>query len=458
MPAKKQTTNQLPTSIHEGLRPLFVEIENFKNIDKMAVNIGGESILVIAKNGSGKSSFIQALMSPLNAKMLPSEPIKNGEDHARIQLKLGGVMHGQQEEYTLDMFFTPKDKTGRLVASNKNNEKIPASKTFIKDLIGNVSFDIMDWLRADKKKKLEIIKSLTGRGKEIDIINIAIKKIKDDRKYKVERAEQLEGSLKSHEFTQEEINQYSQQIDLGPLQQQFNAIAEKQKIWDGFKLKMDGVYRDINESNRAIEAASSEIMRLESLINEQKALIDSHRELLAKNMTNKGLGEHYFAITPRPDITPVQEEINHAIAHNEKFNRIGMLGNQQREMIQLKQEAEVLKSNITAMEEERSIVIQNSQLSIPGLSFTDEELYINGLPLEEGQQNTAHLFSIGVDVAIALNPNLRVIFLNDASLFDRPTLKAVVEKIEQAGYMAICEMVDPSGKEDMHIEFAERAL
>lgn len=397
-------------------------------------------------------------MSSLNAKMLPSEPIRKGEDHAKIQLKIGGIINGQQEEYTLDTFFTPKDKSGRLVVSNKNGEKIPASKTFIKDLIGSVSFDIMEWLRAEKKKKLEIIKSLTGRGKEIDIINIAIKKIKDDRKYKVERAEQLEGATKSHEFSQDEIDYYSQPKDLTALQNKFNEVLGHQQKWDGFKTRMDNLYRDIDNSKQAISSAENEITRLQNLIDQQLALITSHQELLTKNENNKVLGENYFRDNPRPDIQPVQEEINAAIAHNEKHNRIGMLGGQHREMRQLKEEAEVLKSNIAAMEEERSIIIRNSQLSIPGLSFTDEELFINGLPLEEGQQNTAHLFSVGVEVAIALNPQLKVIFLNDASLFDRPTLKAVVEKIEKAGYMAICEMVDPSGKQDMHIEFAERAL
>ena len=95
---KKKEENLQPIQ-HEGLKSLSLDIDNFKSIDKMIVEIGGRSLLIIGKNGAGKSSFIQAMMSPLNSKMLPSEPIKKGQERAKISHKIGGVLNGQYEEY-----------------------------------------------------------------------------------------------------------------------------------------------------------------------------------------------------------------------------------------------------------------------------------------------------------------------------------------------------------------------
>ncbi len=112
-----------------------------------------------------------------------------------------------------------------------------------------------------------------------------------------------------------------------------------------------------------------------------------------------------------------------------------------------------IESDIEAEEKKRNDLIAKSQLPITGLSFTEDQILINKLPLEEGQQNTQHLFDISTEIAIALNPTLRVIFLHDASLFDEKNLKAIIKKAESKGFQVIYEKV--AENEGLEIKFTE---
>jgi len=444
-------------NIPEGLKSLSLQIENFKNIDKMVVEIGGRSLLIIGKNGAGKSSFIQAMTSGLNTKTLPPEPIKAGEDHAKISHRIGGNMHGEYQEYVLDIYFTPKDKTGRLVVTNSKGETMKSPAAFVKTLIGNVSFDVTKWLNDTKAKRLETIKNLTGCGKDIDMINIEIKRLKEDKKYKSDRAKQLEGSLTTHEFDKAAIELYSQPVDLNPIQARLQQVVSGQGTWDGINAKLVGFNNDLLRSEEAVRLANEEIKRLYDLLEFQNNKIDNEHLNQEKLKSNIAKGNEWLSVTQRPSIEAVNEEMNLAIQHNERHNRIGMLGIQQKEMINLKTEVDAADSLIEAQENKRSQLISQSQLPIQGLTFSDEELFIDGLPLEEGQQNTQKLFDIGVEVAMALNPNLKVIFLHEASLFDNEQLATIIRKIEDKGYQAICEIVSSTGDE-LHVEFTETAL
>jgi DNA repair ATPase RecN len=445
----KKATKQENQENESDLKFLGLEIENFKNLEKRKVDIGGQSIMVIGKNGTGKSSIIQALMSPLNSKMLPTEPIKKGEERAKISVTIGGNHFGSYSEYILDMYFTAKDKKGRLTVTNADGESVKSPATFIKGLIGNVSFDIMKWLHDDKANKLKTIKALTGVSDEIDIIDIQIKKTKDDRKYKKQRAEDLEAILNNHAFTPQEIDVYSRTVDLLPIQQEMAGIAKAQKDYDGVVNKLNEFSSNVSRLNNSIAEKQEEILRLQNQIEGLSAEITSNTENIKK-------GNEWLSVHARPSIEAVNEKINQAILHNEKCSQIGNLASHQREMITCKEEANKMSVDITALEDKKLKIISNSQFNIPGLTFTDDDIFLDNIPLEEGQVNTARLFEIGTEVAIAMNPNLKVIFLHDASLFDHDALKTIIRKVEERGFQLVVELV--SEDNEAEVKFTEEMM
>lgn len=445
--AKKKEEQQAP---QEGLKFLTIDIENFKNLDKRHIDIGGKSIMVIGKNGAGKSSLIQALMSPLNAKLLPTEAVKKGEEKAIVSVTIGGEMYGEHQEYVLDLFFSSKNQSGRLSVTNKNGEAVKSPASFVKSLIGNVSFDIMKWLTQDKKTKLQTIKQLTGVSVELDKIDIEIKNKKDARKYKKQRAEDLEAILSNHNFTPEEIERLSTKIDIQPLQVEMSGISKQQQNYDGVVFKMKEFTSNIERLNSSIQDKKNKI---QELMNE----ISSMENEVSVNNQNIEKGNAWLAVNARPSIEGVNEKINHAILHNEKCDQVSQLSNHHREMIAAKEEVAQFDTDIHILEDKKNRIMSESSLKIEGMTFTDEDIFLDGIPLEEGQVNTARLFDVGVEVAMALNPNLKAIFLHDGSLFDKEALKSIVKKIEDNGYMAIIEMVDYEGG-DLEVKFTEKEL
>lgn len=447
----------------EGLTFKHIEITNFKNIGKCLVDIGGQSILVLGKNGSGKSSLIQALMSPLDTKVRPSQPIKEGEERSTISVTLAGTMGGEPKEYILDLYFTPGDQKGRLVITNKDGETVKSPATFIKSLIGNVSFDVTKWLNESKEKKLSMLKQLTGCSVVIDGINLEIKELKEKKKIKAQRIEDLQAVLKNHGYSPEDVDKYIKPVDLAPIQEEMSLVSKNQQSYDTVVSKTQG-FREMKakcfegklKSEGEVERLKNEIKRLEERIKDEGVIINGLIDNADKCDINIKKGEEWLASHTRPNIEDVSAKLNDAIVHNEHNAKIKVHAEQQKEMLAAKGELDKIADEVEKKEKERNKAISSSQLPIKGLTFDEEQIYLDSLPLEEGQINTARLFDVGVDIAMALNPGLRTIFLHDGSLFDHDSLKVIVEKIEEKGYQAIIEVV--SDDEEVDVKFTETEL
>lgn len=448
----------------QGLRSIYLEVENFKNIEKYRIDINGSSLLIVGKNGAGKSTLMQAMMSPMNARVLPLEPIKKGEQAAKIVHQIAGHIDGEYKEYTMEIYFSEKNKKGRLVVKNEKGETISSPATIIKNIIGNVSFDVTGWLNAKPAEKLKMIKNLTGNGKKIDVIVNNIKELKEERKKKSDKADELKAVMNNHEFSKEQVQKYSKPVPIEPIQAELSEIGQAQNAWDDIKNQVNGFYQSINNcegnitSNRQqINSLYAEIKRIQDQIASCENNIKHQESEIVRHKENIAVGEQWLSENTRASVEDINLKLGEAMAHNEKHNRILILQNQHRDMTKLVEEVNNLDVKINICENEKMSLIENSQLPIKGLSFNDEEMFINGLPLDDSQVNTASLWDISVDIAMAMNPNYKGIFLPDGSMFDRGTLKAIIEKIEQRGYFAICEIVD-FNEGDLHVEFAEKVL
>ena len=440
------------SSKKEGIKFLGIDIENFKNITHRTIDIGGQSIKIVGPNGSGKSSLIQALCSPLDAKIVPTEAIKKGEEKAKIKVRLGGIMSGSEVEYTIEMFFSQGNKKGRVVVYNEKGEKMNAPATFIKSLIGNVSFDITSWLHLPSDKKLKMLKELTGCEEKVNEVMEKIKETKKKMSDNKARANDLEAILRNHNFDESEIEKYSKPIDIEPIQAEIAGISKSMSNYQLAKNRVSELKKDRETLVKEVTEASEKIKEYERLIHEAQNMIERHDDAISELNGRIETGEKWLAERSEQNVEEVNARLTDAVAHNERYNQVKDLAEKQREMLGLRESLGNLDIHVQKLETRVHGIIRESQLPIDGLEFTEDGISIDGLPLEEGQINTARLFDIGVDVAIALNPNLKVIFLHDASLFDKHSLETVLKKATERDFQVIAEVV---GESDLHIEFTE---
>lgn len=443
----------------DGLKFWRTELEHFKSIEKKIIEIGGRSMVIIGANGTGKSTLIQALTSALDVKLRPSKPIKQGETHASISTTLKGSINGELREYIVDLYFSPKNDSGRLVVTDADGGKIANPAGFLKGLIGNISEDVTAWMEAPKAKRLEKIKELSGCGKEVDLINISIKDKKELKSKKKERFEEIEAILKNHTYTQEEIDIYSKPVGLSGLQTEMSTISASQDKFDAALQKIKDIKKSISNNDEAVVKATEEINRLKALISVEENKISHANSTNVDLIVKSQAADKWLETAVRPSSAEISQRMVDANVHNEKCNQISTLANQSKEMMKFKDDVMVIDTEIKKLEMERNNKIKNSQLPIEGLSYDNDNVYLNGIPLEDGSTNTALNMEVSIDMAIyqAQKSNLKVIFIKDASMLDKNSLKRVTEKIEKAGMQMIAEVVNFEGGE-LEVRFTEEAL
>jgi chromosome segregation ATPase len=298
---------------------------------------------------------------------------------------------------------------------------------------------------------------------QIDLINKEIKETSEKRKTKKDRAEELEAILNNHQYTQEQIDRYSNPRDVEAIQAELSAISANQKIYDDFNMKVEGLknqmtmmYNQASNHQNEAERKKAEIVRLQAEVQAHEDKMTEIQQGINELDTKLFTGQNWLNSNHRPVSDEVVSKLNEATTHNLHCANISGLAEKQREMLKFKEEVLQADNAIKKLEDDRSTLISKSQLPIKDLTFTDDEIFLNGIPLEEGQVNTAKLFEVGVDVAIALNPGLKTIFLHDGSLFDKDNLRVIVDKIESRGYQAIIEVV--AENDDVEVKFTEEEL
>jgi len=438
------------------LKIISASITNFKNISSKIVKIDGRSLVIIGSNAIGKSSLIQALLSPLDPKYVPSKPIKEGEEKGNIQLKIGGQMDGVPKTYDVAVYFTPANQSGRFVCYNELGEEMKPAKTFLKGLIGQIGFDIFQFLRDKPKEQVEQLKQIAGIN--FNKINQERQKIYDDRAYINKKISEEEALLKNHGYSDSDIGKYAKPIDVAPVKQKINdlgkSIQDYSNIESGLKSREDKLDAGLKRVSSITSEIAELFVRIETLKNEQEQKIkenDSVKEEIAK-------AKAWLGKTVRPDITNLNEELSAAEEHNRHHEKIEQFKKKNIELNGLKTKSEEFTQAIKDIDEKKEKMISESKLPVKGLTFTDESPLYNGLPLEDGQINKAKLIEIGARIGMALNPTLKVMFVWDASLLDKDSMSALVKLCDEAGYQLFLEVVNFDGDKELDIKFTEEYL
>lgn len=445
----------------EGLRFTHLEIENFKSIEKKVIDIDGRSLLITGPNGAGKSSFIQALLSGIDPKQQPTESIKKGETKASVKVKIAGTLHGEAKEFCIDMYYTPKNKKGRIVVTNHLGEAVKSPKTILDSVIGNISFDIFKFINDSKEKQIKVLKDLSGVSVQIDTLNMERSKIMDSRKLLKSKVEENEALMGNHGFTQDEIDVYSTPIDMAPIQEELTGISKKITGYNGVKTKTeqfakDALQHDKNVENhiKSINTLEAEMRVLQNKITATREEITIEQSLGAAAFENNKKGLAWLENNAEPSAEEISKRITSATEHNTKHEKINQLVEKQKALHADKNIIISQTDKLNDIDVQKINIISNSKLPIKGLTFTDDEIYLDNLPFDAEQINTQKLIEVGVEISMALNPGLRVIFLREGSLFDQKNLDAFIKKCEARGYQIIAELVSNT-QSDLSITFTE---
>ncbi|MBY0260239.1 hypothetical protein, partial [Methylobacterium sp.] len=102
-------------------------------------------------------------------------------------------------------------------------------------------------------------------------------------------------------------------------------------------------------------------------------------------------------------------------------------------------EAAALTKAIEQRANEKREAIAKAHLPVPGIGFGEDEILLNEVPFD--QASSAEQLRTSVAIAIAANPKLRVIRIQDGSLLDEDAMRILAEMAETSDYQVWIERV-----------------
>jgi DNA repair exonuclease SbcCD ATPase subunit len=369
-------------------------------------------VVIAGRNAQGKSSVLDAIWATLAGKGgAVQRPIRDGERRAHVTLDLG------------DLTVTRKWSGARteLVVS-ANGARYASPQKMLDDLIGRLSFDPVAFATMDAAKQRATLIEVAGADLADTLDEIAEeRKVNYDGRTESNRdlkriKAQLDGLPNVPADTPDEEVDI---VHLAGLVQAHTQVAER-------RATLLAEYSRLVEEKKRIEIRLAEIVSEGSDLKRQVAEVD----LDALNERLQNADETNKAVRIKRQRTALAAEY----ATYDNFARRAT-------------------DRIAELDAKREAALEAASFPIDGLSFDDEGVLYNGVPF--AQASAAERLRVSVAMAMAMNPEVRVIRITDGSLLDSENLALIESMATEHDFQIWIERVDESGEVGIVIEDGE---
>lgn len=362
----------------------------------------GNLVIVAGKNGQGKSSVLDSIAAALggaNSKTTP-KPIRDGEDRAEIVL--------ETEELTVTRVFTPSGS--RLTLTSKDGAKYPKAQAKLDELVGNLSMDPLAFTLLDDKKQLAQLLDLVDLPFNPDQLEAERKQVFDERTAVNRRVKEFESALA--QFGELPADLPSAEVSVSGLLSEYHEARNENEV--------------LQRSQQFVESLQAQIEQME--------------EQLAK--AKNDLSEALARVDPNAkpiDLTAIQAQIDGAEETNRLVRKAQERGALSFQFEAAKGQANQLTAKLDQIAKTKADGLASAQFPVDGLGFTEEGVTYQGVPFK--QASSAEQIRVSMAMAIALNPKLKVIRIQDGSLLDTDSLALIEETAQEHGYQIWLEVV-----------------
>lgn len=401
-----------------------IEIINFKGITELSVSPKGRNVYAIGGNGQGKTTFIDAVFKTLTGKDLPAKPTKAGEKRGSINLDLDGINVGAS--------FDAKKEKMSLVVSSPEGDKYDAPRTMLNELVGIIDFDVAEFMALSPAKKVEQLKRILG----IDTTDLdkEYKKAFEARAESNRELKYLEAHTKPYNPLATELIDVTQlearrmalvTTNLGRANQEKREAQLAREIEEG-TARLARLRAEADELDARLTVMANEHMDVEAWLDDNPAASEEGivAEIAAAREHNVAVANTTRELAHREDVKREQKKNEGLVAQLER---------------------------IQADKEER---IATVPMPVPGLSFTEDGLFLDGLPFESNQINTARQIIAGLQLCGALHKSVKIARF-DGTLLDNVSLKEVEDWAATQDIQLFIELVARDGTEGLQIQISE---
>lgn len=396
------------------MRIIELKSSNIKRLKAVELHLDENQnlVLITGKNGQGKTSVLDSIWYALGGKKaVQDKPIRDGEEKGEIEIDVEG--------YLVKRTFT--EKSSYLVVTNKDGSKYSNPQEFLDYIIGNLSFDPLEFSRMDEKKQIAELTKVVGL--DLAPLDEKKKKLTEERLF-VGREMKTIGQINTETvLAATKVDQ--KPIDTTALQNKYRMALETKNSQQNL-LHLE---TDLKQRIKDLEAGLKEA---------NKALFDTQEQIkmLKVEDPDKIQDELHQALQVAKD----QDEAKRIIAEDAKYQAKDA-------------EYRKLTEDIKAVDEEKAKKLSAVKMPIDGLSWDEDKVLYKGIPFIQG--SAAEQLRVSMAIAMASNPKLKVILIRDGSLLDADNLKVIEEMARDKDFQVWIEKVDDTGKLGIYIEDGE---
>jgi len=367
------------------MKIVALEAENVKHLKVVNIKPDGSLVVIGGDNAQGKTCVLDSIEYALGgAGAIPSQPIRKGEKKARVVLDLG--------EIQVTRTFTPGGT--KVVVKSKEGATFASPQAMLDKLVGELTFDPLEFSKMDAKKQAAVLKTLVGL--DCDEIDARYKELFDRRtvvnregkatKATLEGVEKHDGVPSEPISVQELSDQYAEAVSRGT--------------------QIESVRRGLIEDKKELDRLRESMERLQ-----EKIVRDTERfDELCKD---------------QPNADRIREQMRTAETTNAKIEENLAYDKTEAKLEELRKESGSLTQQMAALKETKAKMIAEAEFPVDGMAIEDGVVTFEGIPFD--QCSTAQRIRVSVAMGLAMNPELRVLLIREGSLLDEQNLAMIAE-------------------------------
>ena len=414
-----------------------LEANTVKRLKAVRVDPKNPTVIVGGRNAQGKSSLLDCISMALAGKdACPTAPIRRGQSSAKIILTTDDLIVTRKFSQT---------SGASLEVTNKDGLKYTSPQAVLDKLTNTLAFDPLAFTRAEPKAQLHQLRVLVG----IDTTSIdSLRKAAfDERTGKNREVKAQRGVVDSLPVAGPEpvsivtlIKQLDDAIEHNRtkhnLTRAVEVAATSRSAKQAAAVKTATTIKEVQDRLAALQ---EQLKREDAAIEQADAEVD---------IANGDL-EKFVVVDPQP----IRDQLSQAEATNQAAARVEQRRAEAKKLANLESEAAELTKRITLLDQQREATLAKANFPVPGLGLGEDGVTLNDLPLD--QASSAEQLRVGLAVACALNPSLKVMLIRDGSLLDDESLKLIADFAESQEAQVWIERVGDDGKCTVVIEDGE---
>ncbi len=398
-------------------------------------------------NASGKSSLFKSIeMTLCGATAFSEVPLRIGEDHGECEITLAEDVARRMPRCKVKRVWDRKSNddgtfrlTTDLVIRTDDAMASRASKPqeILNTLVGEIGFDAEQFIRADAKEQLRILREVVGLDfteldvefdrvfKERTVVNVKAKQQAALVELKIVHAD-APTELVSAAALMGELTKRGVMLDA-------NQIVRSQAV------ALEAARKTAEEALRVADDAVAAAIRRRD---EAKTWLETRdREAVAAQDLVESLVD--------PDVESVRQQISEADEQNRKYRE-----NEQRQMAvdyhgELLQESAGKTQRLNEITDAKAKATVEATWPIPGLGFGEHGVTLNGVPFT--QCSAMEKIKTAIAIRVALSPSLKFAFITDGAALDEKQLSEVATFAEEKGLQLFIERLGAGAECDIVI-------